>query len=67
VELGEYEGFDVIEDGMTYDQAEYYLENGELSPLAELIAEAESTDDYQERERLIEEMGPLIRAQISQA
>jgi hypothetical protein len=32
-----------------------------------LIAEAESTDDYKERERLIDELGPLIRAQISQA
>jgi hypothetical protein len=39
----------------------------EDSELARLVAQAESTDDFQERERLIEEMGPLIRAQISQA
>jgi hypothetical protein len=55
--------YEALTEPMTLSEAQNY----EDSELAELIAEAESTDDYQERERLIDSMGPLIRAQIAEA
>jgi hypothetical protein len=53
---------------MTLAEAQEHLAaEGCDDELAALVATAESTDDYQERERLIDAMAPLIRAQISQA
>jgi hypothetical protein len=59
---GEYV-YDALTEPMTLWEAQNY----EQSELAVLIAEAESTDDYQERERIISEIGPLIREQIKAA
>ena len=55
--------YDALTEPMTFLEAQNYEE----SELASLIAVAESTDDYQERERLIDEIGPLIREQIKAA
>jgi hypothetical protein len=48
-----------LTEPMTRAEAENYDPE-----LAGLIAVAESTDDYLERKRLIDEIGPLVRAQI---
>lgn len=60
-----------IADGQVYDANEgkdgaYALYPTDLE-LQALLNQAQATDDYQERERLIDSMGPLLRAQVARA
>jgi len=55
--------YDALTEPMTLAEAVAW----DTNELTHLVAQAESTDDYQERERLIDSMGPLIRAQVAEA
>jgi hypothetical protein len=62
LDSGEYV-YDRLTEPMTLWEAENY----EASELAELIARAETSDAFDERERLIGEIGALVREQIKAA
>ena len=63
---GDEYAYEPLTDEMTLAEAQEYMA-GEDSELAALIAQAEGTDDFQARERLIDEIGPLVRQQIKAA
>lgn len=64
---GDEYAFEDLAGEMTLAEAEEYMAGmaGEGGELAALVAQAESTDDYQERERLVDEVGGLVREQIA--
>jgi hypothetical protein len=67
---GDEYAYEPLTDEMTLTEAEEYEASldcaavGSDPELAALIAQAESTDDYQARDAIIDSLGPLIRAQI---
>jgi transcriptional regulator with XRE-family HTH domain len=65
---GDEYAYEPLTDEMTLAEAEEYMaQDGSDPELAALIAQAESTDDFQAREAIIDSLGPLIRAQIRAA
>jgi hypothetical protein len=64
---GDEYAYEPLTDEMTLAEAQEYEEGmaGDDGELGALIAQAESTDDYQEREALVTEIGGLVRGQIA--